>query len=305
MRVHNTHEWIDYHTPKYVQELLAFFDHFLKGEQNGWENTPNVRISILDPNGEDVVDQAVPEWPPRNVRPTELFLNSNDQLSTQCSEDASNKIYSVDDPNGATFTYVFEQDCDVVGYMALRLWLEAQGSDDMEIAVTAEKYGKNGEHFANVTEEGLSGSFAATGYLRVSQRELDQTCSTEFEPYLKHTNEQRLTQGEIVEVNIPLWPMATRYRKGEQLRLIVKAYRPVTSVPLHFGEAPVEIAASGATFAPNKSDEEMVSLGGSPEQSPDYVHQQRFVYEQSRNRGEHIIHFGGQYNSRLLIPVVE
>ena len=47
LRVHNTHEWSDYY--QCSDDLRRFFDYFLKGDQNGWESTRRVRLSIVDP----------------------------------------------------------------------------------------------------------------------------------------------------------------------------------------------------------------------------------------------------------------
>ena len=51
LRIHNTQEWPDLYDPKYTQDLCKFFDHYLKGIDNGWEKTPRVRIAVLDPSG--------------------------------------------------------------------------------------------------------------------------------------------------------------------------------------------------------------------------------------------------------------
>ncbi len=51
LRIHNTQEWPDLYDPRYTEELCRFFDHYLKGVDNGWEKTPRVRIAVLDPSG--------------------------------------------------------------------------------------------------------------------------------------------------------------------------------------------------------------------------------------------------------------
>lgn len=51
LRIHNTQEWPDLYDEGNSEDLCRFFDHYLKGEDNGWENTPKVRIAVLDPGG--------------------------------------------------------------------------------------------------------------------------------------------------------------------------------------------------------------------------------------------------------------
>jgi predicted acyl esterase len=47
IRFHPTQEWFDLYTPRYVDDLQKFYDRYLKGIENGWEETPKARVSIL------------------------------------------------------------------------------------------------------------------------------------------------------------------------------------------------------------------------------------------------------------------
>jgi hypothetical protein len=48
LRIHDGWEWPDYYTPENVEDLRKFFDRYLKGVHNGWEQTTRVRIDIMD-----------------------------------------------------------------------------------------------------------------------------------------------------------------------------------------------------------------------------------------------------------------
>lgn len=50
LTIHDTQEWYDLYSDKRTEELSLFFDRYLKGLDNGWENTPRVRISLLGYN---------------------------------------------------------------------------------------------------------------------------------------------------------------------------------------------------------------------------------------------------------------
>ena len=73
---------------------------------------------------------------------------------------------------------MFPETTELTGYMKLHLWVEAIGSDDMDLFVGIEKYDQKGERvkfaFFSVLEDGS----VALGWLRVSRRELDLKCST-------------------------------------------------------------------------------------------------------------------------------
>jgi uncharacterized protein len=64
----------------------------------------------------------------------------------------------------------------------------------------------------------------ANGLLRVSHRELDEALSTEAEPVQANTREQRLTPGQIVPVDIPIWPTSRFFHAGERLRVVVSGH---------------------------------------------------------------------------------
>ena len=51
LRIHNTQEWPDYYDEANVEDLRRFFDHYLKGVDNGWEQTPRVRLLRPRPEG--------------------------------------------------------------------------------------------------------------------------------------------------------------------------------------------------------------------------------------------------------------
>jgi predicted acyl esterase len=304
LRVNNTNEWLDFYTPKYSAELLRFFDRYLKDEQNGWEQTPKVRVCVLDPSGADIVDRVESDWPLPRQKPRKLFLADATQLGNVSPKVASQLSYDVAAQGKVELQYVFERDTEITGYMSLRLWLEAKGANDMELAVSVEKRAFDGKPFLRELGEGMVGPVAASGLLRVSHRALDRAKSTPFEPYLRHDREELLSPGQVVPVDIGIWPMAMRYRAGERLVLTIAASRPIpTDFDMHFGAAPLTVPRDGGTFMPG-SPVPMVSYGGQPETSPAYAKAQQVPAPQSRNRGEHIIHFGGKYDSHLLVPEV-
>jgi predicted acyl esterase len=304
LRVNNTNEWLDFYTPKYESELLAFFDHFLKGINNGFEDTPEVRVCVLDPSGTDVVDRVESEWPPARAVHTKLFLDTSNHLIQQQPEKEAQMSYDIAAKDVIALSYTFPEDTEVTGYMSLRLWVEAKGSDDMELAVTVEKRDADGNPYNRELGEGMMGPVAATGLLRVSHRELDPVLSTPSEPYLTHRSEQLLSPGEIVPVDISIWPMAMRYAAGEELYLTISPLHPSsTDFDMGFGAALIEVPDNAVTYLPGEVGP-MKTLGGTAATSPSFARELTVPTPVSRNRGTHIIHVGGKYDSHLLIPVV-
>lgn len=50
LRVHATQEWHDLYQRETNDELQKFLDHYTKDIDNGWEETPKVRVSIYQYN---------------------------------------------------------------------------------------------------------------------------------------------------------------------------------------------------------------------------------------------------------------
>ncbi|WP_413729947.1 CocE/NonD family hydrolase [Sodalis sp. RH22] len=302
LRVNNTNEWLDFYTPKYAHELLAFFDHYLKGANNGWEQTPRVRICVLDAGGTDIVDRIEDSWPLPKVQMKRMFISGNGQLDTFGQSLSASLSYEVSGEGKTELHYTFTQETEIIGYMKLKLWVEARGSEDMELEVGVEKRDKNGKPYERLLGEGVKGPVVASGLLRVSQRALDPERTTNEEPLLLHTHEEKLKPGEIVPVEIGIWPMAMRYHPGEELVLTIAAQRPIpTSIDMGFGSAIITLPASGGTFTPGNKVKRL-ALGGDRSTLLSFVSEQQVQAPMSRNAGTHVIHFGGKYDSYLQVP---
>ena len=303
LRVHNTQEWQDFNNPVHRADLLRFFDHVLKGVDNGWDATPPVRLAVLDPGGEDILDRPEQTWPLARQRNVPLYLRPDQALSTQAATGEATVAHDVTDAGGATFELVCDRDTEITGYMGLRLWVQADGSNDMDIAVAVEKLDPNGKSYP---APGPPGShITATGLLRVSHRELDIARSTPAEPVQTHQRELLLKPGEIIPVDIAIWPIALMCHKGERLSLKITAFGAgaAFNFPFEFGSAPIPVPADGGTFAPDEAPN-MIVLGGLGYSKPEYCFAQAVRPLPTRNKGRHVIHLGGRYDSRLIIPVI-
>ena len=264
LRIHDGWEWPDYYDPANVEDLRKFFDHYLKGSANGWEQTPRVRIALMDQAIAEPTNayRAENEWPLARTRHEPLYLDAaSGAMSTKAVANRSSKVYHATE-GMAAFDFCFDNDTELTGHMSLRLWVEARGNDDMDLFVVAQKLGRDGKRVP-YTVYGVNWvAEPARGFLRASHRELDPTRSTPGQPWHTHRIEQLLSPGEIVPVDIEFWPMGCLWHAGETLRILIAGH-PI----LHVGN-PV-------------TGESLVS---------------------ARNKGEHVIWTGGPYDSRLLIP---
>ncbi|MDM8268714.1 CocE/NonD family hydrolase [Barnesiella viscericola] len=299
LRVHNTSEWFDYYTPENVEDLRRFFDHYLKGIDNGWEQTPRVRLSVLNPGGTDIVGRAEEDFPLARTQYHKLYLSAADSaLLTSLPADQAVSEYQSDSArHEVTYRYRMERPTEITGYMKLHLWVSAPDHDDMDLAVRVEKLSRDGQPLPDRT----GNLIAATGLMRVSMRQLDETRSTEAEPYYTFTTEQKLKPGEIVPVEIEIWPMGLYFDEGEILQLTVGAYRPANAA-IPFGSASISVPRDGFTYMPGQKPVEMITVGGNATQCADPA--EVVVSPATHNAGRHRIYTGGEYDSYLYVPVI-
>ena len=217
LRVYNVSEWVDLYDPVNEQDLLRFFDHYLKGINNGWEQTPTVRVAVYDPGGVDQLNIPESSWPLAQTEYRRFYLDAaTGTLSPQPVMKASSVSYDAK-TGEATFTIGFDEDTYVIGYLKLRLWVEAAGNDDMDFFVLVQKLDQNG----NLLTDTVNGYTGPDGRMRASLRALDPWLSTYYQPVHSFLENDYLAPGQIVPVDIRIAPTGMLFHTGEQLRVTV------------------------------------------------------------------------------------
>jgi predicted acyl esterase len=61
--------------------------------------------------------------------------------------------------------------------------------------------------------------------LRASHRATDPTRSLPARPFHPHEVIQKLNRGEIVPIDIQIWPMGMKWRAGEQLQVLIAGHK--------------------------------------------------------------------------------
>lgn len=262
LQVHGQKKWAHYYRPESQARRVEFFDHFLKQKRTTWPAWPRVRIEVREHAG-SATERDETAWPLPHARATRLWLDTDGRMGDNPARPGCVRYDAVH--GRAHFDHTFATDTELTGHAKLKLWVEAAGADDMDLFVALQKYDARGESVGFNFYAFFENGPAALGWLRVSHRALDVDRSTPAQPVHSHTREQKLRGGEIVAVEIEIWPSSTLFRAGETLRVIVQG-----------------------------TDIYKESLANLP-----------FCrHEHTRNQGVHVIHAGGRYDSHLLMPVV-
>lgn len=220
LRIHREQEWNDAYQPANLADELLFCDRYLKGIHNGWEETPRVRMDVMDAYAFDYqTNRPEDDFPLARTRYERLHLDARDGSMAREAPAAEASV-SYDAQTGeATFTYTFEQDTELSGYLWLRLWVEADGHDDMDLFVNVRKLSTTGEWLPlSIIGQPHPGAW---GKLRASRRHLDPERTTEVWPYHTFDRTEKLEPGQVVPVDIDIWPTSWIWHAGQKIQVQV------------------------------------------------------------------------------------
>jgi len=220
---HGQPKWDVYYSDEAKAVQLAFFDHFLKGEENGFETRPAVRVEVRETLNDYTV-RYENTWPLPNTAPTPLYLSAQESALNSAPSTAAETVSYAARTGAATFRHTFTEETELTGNMKLKLWVEAKGARDMDLFVAVKKYDTDGEEVTFYGKAGYAETPVALGWLRVSQRDLDPVRSTPLQPWLKHEQNLKLSRGEVVPVEIEILPSSTRFLAGETLEIAVQGH---------------------------------------------------------------------------------
>ncbi len=265
LEVHGRKKWEHYHRPESVAKQIAFFDHFLRGVDNDVPSWPRVRLEVRE-RAYVGTERTLREWPPARTEYRALYLDAaaGTLTAAPAAEESATRYAATETGGRACFDWALEESVELVGHMKLRLWVEADGSDDMDLFVAIQRFDAGGQFVPFPFYAAMDDGNVALGWLRASHRELDLARTTPWQPWHTHRHEERLAPGVPVAVDIEIWPSGTHFHSGETLRLVVQG-----------GDVNVYARPLIAS-----------------------------LHEITRNRGDHLIHTGGRFDSHLLVPVL-
>ena len=254
---HRTGKWVAYYSPEVQKMTKDFMDCFLKDDMSsGFLDTPPVRLEVRSSLDEIHEVRYENKWPIDRTQYTKLYLGEQLQsLSLEKLERQMEVVYPAK-KGKALFNFKFSEDTELTGYMMLRVWVEVRpqkagevSPDDMAMFIAVNKLDREGNSVHFNGSVGIKGDMVTRGWCKVSRRELDPVESTEWHPVQKGASEQKLNAGEIVPVDIGLYPSSTFFAAGEALQLILAADEIIPSPPyrkstdcnygqhvLHFGK---------------------------------------------------------------------
>jgi len=122
---------------------------------------------------------------------------------------------------GVSFvTDPFAEPVEVTGPITLTLWCSSE-TEDLDIFATIRNLDVNGEDVWEVGQQGHPVP-VAKGWLRASHRKVDEALTLDYRPYHTHDERRWLSPGELVKLDIEIWPTCMVFAKGHRLRLDIQ-----------------------------------------------------------------------------------
>ena len=226
-RAASRQKWLEMHTDThfasmYLPDAVAlqrrFFDHFLKGEDNGWDRQPPLILTVRDPRG--ISRRNENEWPLARTRWTRYYLDAGAvTLSTDKPASAGKAEYEAFGSGVTLRSAPFAADTEFTGPVAAKLFVSSSTAD-MDLFLTLRVFDPHG---GEVTFVGANDPKApvSQGWLRVSQREIDPARSRPDKPYHPHDERLPVVPGETYEVDVEIWPTSIVVPVGYTLALTI------------------------------------------------------------------------------------
>ena len=220
LEVHGDSHWSLFSSAYGLDLQKRFFDHFLKGIDNGWDATPPVMLNVRYP-GEKFVLRYENEWPLARTRWTKLYVDpANRALSPELPSGETAVEYEALG-HGVTFSMApFEKETEITGPMAAKLFVSSD-TEDADLFVVVRVFDPDGDEltFMGSTDPNTP---IANGWLRASHRALDPDRSLPYRPYHPHDRVEPLAPGEVYECDVEVSTSSIVIPEGWRLALTVR-----------------------------------------------------------------------------------
>jgi putative CocE/NonD family hydrolase len=232
------------------EEVVRWFDRWVKGEDNGIDKEPPVSVWFEKrPRAEGGMPAWVStfsDWPIPETEWNTLHLTADGRLDPEEASSgeaegersyvypagselvADNVSFAIPPVSWGSLTYrseVAETDTVIIGAPALTLFLGSE-QPDTDLMVALHDVGPEGEVL-----------YLQKGFLRASHRTLDAGRSQQHQPIHRHDAPDPLAPGQVHEIVMSMFPVGHVLRKGHRLELVVMAPTPIPSPD--WGLAPV------------------------------------------------------------------
>lgn len=276
LEMHGLEHWTEFYTDYGVNLQRRFFDHYLKGEENGWGSEPPLQLQIR--HVDKHVERKESEWPLARTQWTKLYLG--DGLSEQPFPTSG--VNSFDAMQGSLNFALppLPAETEVTGPVAAKIFARTTAKD-LDVFLTLRAFAPDGKEHLIVSAVDPKAPITQ-GWLRASHRKLDVTKSKPYQPIHAHDELLPVEAGETYELDVELWPTSFVYPKGYQLVLTI----------------------SGSDFTHGLPGPHPLLYGKPQMGSSVFLHDDPLDRSEKRFSGTTTVLSGGETGSYLLLPII-
>ncbi|HET9714681.1 MAG TPA: CocE/NonD family hydrolase [Pseudolabrys sp.] len=219
LEAHGIEHWTHFYTDYGREQQLRFFDCFLHGKKERWAKQPRVLLQVRH------IDKFVPrvenEWPLKRTRWTKFYLDPVSMTLTTKKPSGAAQLKYAAMGDGLTFlTSPLAKETEITGPSAAKLFVSSSTADADFFVVLRVFTG-------DLKEIVFQGAIdphtpVGQGWLRASHRKLDRKLSKPYRPYHTHDEKQPLKKGQIVELDIEIWPTSIVVPAGYRVGLSIR-----------------------------------------------------------------------------------
>lgn len=216
LELHGGAHWVEYYTDYGLDLQRRFLDHFLKGEDNGWDRQPAVLLQVR--HVDRFVQRHEAAWPISRTDWQRFYLDPTGmKLARQPPLNATQLEYEA---MGAGLTFrsdPMETETEITGPSALKLRLSSSTTDADVFAVfrVFDPAGEEVLFYGALDPQAPVGQ----GWLRASHRKTDPARSLPYRPYHTHDERQPLVPGVAVDLDVEIWPTSIVVPVGYRIAL--------------------------------------------------------------------------------------
>jgi predicted acyl esterase len=280
LEAHGREHWTEFYTDYGVDLQKRFFDHFLKGSNNGWQDQPRVKLQVR--HVDRFIERDESEWPLARTQWTPYYLDPDGMaLSPEQPGEHTETSFSASGDGLTFFTAPLAGDTEITGPAAVKCSVSSS-TTDADLFAVLRVFAPDGEE---VVFQGAIDPHTpiGQGWLRASHRKLDPALSEPWRPYHSHDAVQALEPGTPVELDIEIWPTSIVVPAGYRIALSLR------------GKDYEYAHASGERLSNFKNE----LRGCGPFTHDDPIDRPAEVFA-----GETTLHSGAEHPAYVLLPII-
>lgn len=218
LEAHGLEHWTEFYTDYGVLLQKRFFDYFLKGLDNGWDEQPRVQLQIRKINGFEQRHEQ--DWPIPRTRWTSFYIHGNLTLSIDKPTSSTTLSFDAKEDGLTFYSEPLSTDMEITGPSAFQGMISSS-TNDADLFIVLQVFSPDNEEivFQGAIDPNTP---VGQGWLRASHRKLDTELSQSWRPYHKHDEKQLLEPGKPVQLDIEVWPTSIVIPAGFKIGLSIR-----------------------------------------------------------------------------------